>query len=205
VRGEKEPDERVVLSEVRGTRGLISGKWRAIFREGPSQTRCFHAHTGDDEKCITVAEELFDLETDPGERKNVAASHPEVMEEMRARLAAAKKNFIVAGTHQSLTGSGASIRPVQNVQTATIPPPDSGPPKLRFRFAGAGAAHRVSGRIAFAPGTTLAWEPVGLPRQAVVANGPTLEIALTTAPDAAVGLDIIPTPPTADVSWQLFL
>lgn len=201
VRGEKEPDERVVLSEGRGTRGLISGHWRAIFREGLSQTRCFHAHTGDEEKCMTVAEELFDLDTDPGERKNVAQSHPDVMEEMRARLAAAKKNFVVAGTHASV----APTRPAQTVQNTSIPSLDSGPPRLRFRFAGAGAAHRVSGHIAFAPGTTLTWEPVGVPRQAVVANGPTLEIALTTPADAPVGIDVIPTPPTADVTWQLFL
>ena len=36
-------------------------------------------------------------------------------------------------------------------------------------------------------------------------DGPTLDIALTTAPDDAVGLDITPTPPSADVHWTLFL
>ncbi len=219
VRGEKEPDERVVLSEGRGTRGLIAGKWRAIFREGASQTRCFRGTTGGEEKCITTPEELFDLETDPGERRNLAHARPEVMEEMRARLAAAKKNFVVAGTASSLAGP-ASVAPAHPVQNATIAAPASpvdgsaaggtsqtpaGPPRLLFRFAGAGAAHRVSGRIAFAPGTTLAWEPVGVPRTAIVKTGDALEIALVTSPDAPVGLDVTPTPPSADVSWQLFL
>ena len=210
VRGVKEPDERVVLSEGRGTRGLISGKWRAIFREGASQTRCFPAAARNDdgsERCLTVAEELFDLDADPGERRNVAKQHPDVMEEMRARLAAAKKNFVMAGTHQSLA-------PPPNVQNARIGASasasapasvDTGPPKLALRFAGAGAAHRVSGRVTFAPGTTLAWQPVGIARTSVVQRGESLEIALTTSPDAPVGLDVTPTPPTAAVRWDLFL
>jgi hypothetical protein len=74
-----------------------------------------------------------------------------------------------------------------------------------LRFAGAGAAHRVSGKIAFAPGTTLAWEPVAIARSAIVANGPTLDVALTTAADGVVGLDVTPSPPNADVTWTLFL
>jgi len=201
-RGQKEPDERVVLTEGRGTRGLIAGKWRAIFREGLSQTRCFHARTGDDEKCITVAEELFDLDADPGERRNVAKQHPDVMEEMRARLQAAKKNFVMAGTAQSVTPAPAA----QNVQTTRVAQPASaGPPRLQLRFAGAGGAHRVSGRVTFAPGTTLAWESVGIARSAVVQHDATLDLALTTPADGVVGLDVTPTPPNADVHWDLFL
>jgi arylsulfatase A-like enzyme len=205
VRGVKEPDERVVLSEGRGTRGLIAGRWRAIFREGPSQTRCYKSRPGADERCITVAEELFDLATDPGERHNVARLRPDVMAEMRARLSAAKKGFVVAGTAASLAGP-KSVVPVPRARTATVAQPvDTGPPRLRLRFSGAGAAHRVSGRITFAPGTKLVWETAGVARQSVVQDGASLDLALTTSPDGPVGLDVTPTPPSASVHWDLYL
>ncbi len=207
VRGQKEADERVVVTEGRATRSIIYGKWRVIFREGNSQTTCYPngARNPDGtERCITVAEELFDLESDPGERHNVAKAHPDVMDEMRARFAAAKKNVAAAGT-QAATAT-TTAQPVQNT---SIPSGKTaanvGPPRLRLRFAGAGAAHRVSGRVSFAPGTTFTWEPVGIARSAIVPDGPTLEIALTTTADDAVGLDITPTPPSADVHWSLFL
>ena len=196
VRGASE-DERTVLTEGRGTRAIKYGQWRAIFREGPAQTTCQHmpprnVEPTPEDKCVTVAEELFDLSTDPGERRNVAKAHPDVMDEMRARLAAAKKNVPVTGeSHQ--------------VAAPTIVNEGSGPPRLSLRFAGAGGAHRVSGRIAFAPQTTLAWDAVGIAKTAVHANGSTLELALTTAPDGVVGLDVTPTPAQADVRWELYL
>jgi hypothetical protein len=201
VRGQTEADERVVLSEGRATRGLIAGQWRAIFREGPAQTTCWGPKNDPSEKCVTVAEELFDLDADPGERHNVAKQHPDVMDEMRARLAAAKKNVAVAGTQASL----APVQPIVATTTTRTPEKNAGPPRLLMRFAGAGAAHRISGKIAFAPGTTLAWDPVGISRSAIVANGPVLDVALTTAADGVVGIDVTPTPPNADVTWTLFL
>jgi arylsulfatase A-like enzyme len=204
VRGQTEADERVVLSEGRATRGLLVGHWRTIFREGPAQTTCWGPKNDPTEKCVTVAEELFDLETDPGERHNVAKQHPDVMDEMRARLAAAKKNVAVAGTQASLSTTTTTTTTQQPV-AARVEPKNAGPPRLLLRFAGAGAAHRVSGKITFAPGTTLAWDPVGIPRSSIVVNGPVLDVALTTAADGIIGLDVTPTPPNADVTWALFL
>ena len=212
VRGQTEADERTVLTEGRATRGLIHGHYRAIFREGNSQTTCYPngpRNADGSEKCITVAEELFDLDVDPGERHNLAKAKPDVMDEMRARLAAAKKNVPVAGSAAATASNVNAIGAPRSVQNATVSTlstaENAGPPRLRFRFAGAGGAHRVSGKISFAPGTTLAWEPVGIARSAVVASGPELDLALTTAADDAVGLDVVPTPPNADVHWTLFL
>ncbi|HEX7602917.1 MAG TPA: sulfatase, partial [Polyangiaceae bacterium] len=119
IRGDAE-EERVVLTEGRGTRGLIAGKYRAIFREGNAQT----TFIGD--KSITVAEELYDLDDDPGERHNLARELPDVLAEMRARLDAAKRNTPVAGTTAAV---------------ATQVPKD-GPgevPLVRLRFVGRGA------------------------------------------------------------------
>ncbi len=208
VRGQKESDERTVLTEGRATRGLIYGHWRAIFREGNSQTTCYPMapHNADgSEKCITVAEELFDLDADPGERHNLAKARPDMMDEMRARFAAAKKNVPVAGS-AAATATTTTAAPVQNTSMSTQKTAENvGPPRLRFRFAGAGGAHRVSGKISFAPGTTLAWEPAAIARSAVVVNGSELDLALTTSADDAIGLDVTPTPPSADVHWNLFL
>jgi hypothetical protein len=190
------------LTEGRATRGLIAGKWRAIFREGASQTTFYpHAPHNPDgtEKSITVAEELFDLDSDPGERHNIAKSQPAVMEEMRARLAAAKKNVAVAGTTASTAKAPVLPVAVQGSPEAT------GPPRLRLRFAGAGAVHRVSGRVTFAAGTTLSWEPVATARATIQQTGAVLDMALSTAADGVVGVDVIPTPPQADVKWELFL
>jgi hypothetical protein len=115
---------------------------------------------------------------------------------MRARFDAAKKNVPVAGTP-------ASTAPA--VRVASPEPKDTGPPRLRVRFAGAGGAHRVSGKLVFSPQTTLVWEPVGVARSAVHETQSTLEIALTTAPNDVVGVDVTPTPPQADVKWELYL
>jgi hypothetical protein len=47
--------------------------------------------------------------------------------------------------------------------------------------------------------------PIGIPTSAIHEAGPSLEIALTTAADGVVGLDVVPTPPQAEVRWDLFL
>ncbi|HSQ68368.1 MAG TPA: sulfatase [Polyangiaceae bacterium] len=207
VRGQKEADERVVLSEGRGTRGLIAGHWRAIFREGAAQTTIYPSHPpGGEDRTVTIAEELYDLDSDPGERRNVAHAHPDVMAEMRARLAAARKNVPVAGTAASLL---ANTLPA-TVATSRAATATSGPPRLQVRFSGAGAAHRVTGHFVFSfakdPPPSLRWDLAGLPADAVKSTrAGTLDIALVTAADQPVGFDVTATPPGADVRWELFL
>ena len=73
VRGEKE-EARVVVSEGRGTRAILWGRWRLIAHDG-------HAE-----------DSLFDLDDDPGERHDVARAHADVVAEMRARLTASLAN-----------------------------------------------------------------------------------------------------------------
>jgi len=216
VRGEKEADERVVLPEGRGTRGLIAGHYRALFREGAAQTTLYPARSPDgEEKSVTVAEELYDLDQDPGERHNVARAHPEVMEEMRARLAAARKNVPVAGSASSLLASTSTSTSAPVLATTSAAAPMKGAaktqPRLRVRFAGSGAAHRVSGHFVFSagkdqPAPTLRWDLAGLPADGLKSTSPgTLDIALVTAPDQPVGFYVTATPPGADVRWDLFL
>ena len=185
IRGQKEPEERTVVSEGRGTRAILWGKYRAIFREGKAQTWMIG------EKQINVAEELYDLETDPGERHNLAKSLPDVVAEMRARLEAAKARVPVAGSAQSLA------------------PTEDGPsPRIRLRFAGRGATHRVSGIVtAIASGkpATVRFDPVELAKDAFHLDAGKLDLAFVTVPDAVVGVDLTVTPPDAAVTWQLYL
>jgi arylsulfatase A-like enzyme len=182
VRGEAEGSERVVVTEGRGTRGIMSGSWRLVAREGAAQKTIF----GDRE--VTVAEELFNLADDPGERHNVAKTEPDRVAEMRARLESALENAAVTGTPAT--------------------PQDAARPRWEFamRFAGRGEAHRVSGTITSAQsGTVLTARSVGLPPDAVRGTGRRLDVGFATAESAIVGFDIETEPRGAPLRWELFL
>jgi hypothetical protein len=185
VRGVKEPDERVVLTEGRGTRGLMVGRWRLITRDGNAQTIIIN------DKPTVLPEELFDLEEDPGERHNLAKDKPDVVAEMRARLEAAKQNVAVAGTH-------AAARPDSVA-------PDAAPVSLRF--AGAGRTRRISGTLALgdAHARFVSATAVGAAPEAVHLAGSKIDLALVTAADGLVGLDLRVDPPNAPLTWELYV
>ncbi len=188
-RGEAEADERVVVSEGRGTRAIYTGAWRLLEREGPAQS----VTHGDKE--TYVSEELYDLASDPGERVNVAHAQPDKLAEMRARLAAALKNVPMAGTHASTAPSPVAA--------------DAAAPRLTLRFAGGGQVHRVRGTLTIGDATTKAVdvrvEPVGVGPDAYRVDGGRVEVSLSTATDAVVGLDLRIDPAGAPVRWELFL
>jgi hypothetical protein len=178
----------VVVSEGRGTRAIYTGNFRLIVREGPAQSITY----GDKE--TFVAEELYDLSNDPGERVNLAHAQPDKVAEMRARLAAALKNVPVAGAHAS---------------TTTTPDPTDGPtPRLALRFAGGGEAHRVRGTIVVGDAASkvdVHVVPVGVGSDAYRTLGGRIEVSLSTAKDAVVGLDLRIEPVGAPVRWELYL
>jgi arylsulfatase A-like enzyme len=187
VRGETEPDERVVLTEGRGSWGLLSGKWRLVVREK------LPAPPPPSDKPLPPLEELFDLEEDPGERHNLATERPEVLSEMKARLAAAQQNVPVAGT-RAATKSDSTPSPAEEVT-------------LHLRFAGAGLARRVSGLVELVDGKSriVSAGPSGAPPEAVRLDGRRVEIALTTAADAVMGIDVRTHPADAAIRWELFM
>jgi arylsulfatase A-like enzyme len=187
IRGEKEKDERVVVSEGRSMRAIIAGKWRLILREKEAQFIAGYASG-------QLSEELFDLDSDPGERHNVARERPDVVEEMKARLVAALANVPVAGS------------------AAATDDDRSGDPTLHLRFAGGGRARRVSGTITVGdprhPATTpptVTFDPVFVANDALRVEGGKITLSLTTVADESVGVDLHVSPPGTPITWELFL
>ncbi len=186
-RGGIEPSERVVVSEGRGSRALAFGRWRLIVYEGLGRVR---THGGERRE---IEHELFDLETDPGERVDVSSKHPEIVDEMKGRLAAALANAPLAG-----------VRTPQDAAAAS-----EAAPRLRMRFVSAGVSRRISGTIAIGDAARRAQRmevsPVELPSEAIRRNGAVLELAFRTSPDKPVGLELEVEPPSTPVSWSLWL
>lgn len=174
-RGAVEPDARVVLTEGRGSEGLVAGRYGLVVHDGATEGGRARG-----------PDELYDLDADPAARSDVAAAHPDVVADMRARLVAARANAPVADAHAALAPAPAQ--------------------RVHLRFAGGGAVHRVSGAILVPAGAALAFEPIDAPREAFSLAGPNrLDVALTTAKNGVVGVDVHVEPPNAPVTWELYV
>lgn len=186
-KGQKESDERVVVTEGRGTKAIMHGRHRLVVREGLARVTV-HA-----DRTVTANEELYDLVDDPGERHDLAASRPELVAEMRARLVAALKNAPAAGSSAATASSAESGKP----------------PTLHLRFAGGGKPRRVSGAITVGDAKTrarsFAIEPIELGRESLRLIGEKATVALNTNAAAPVGFDIVVDPPATPVTWELYL
>jgi arylsulfatase A-like enzyme len=174
--GQIESEERVVVTEGRGSTAIMHGRWRLIAREG---------------KPREDGVELYDLVDDPGERRDLAAKKPEIVAEMKARLEAAREDAAVPGA----AGAGAAdaqkpptfrLRFVGGAQsrrvTGTITIGDAKLAARRYEI-----------------------EPVELGHDAFRAEGGRVDIALRTSPSAPVGFDIVVDPPGTPITWELWL
>ena len=183
VQGHKEAQPRVVVSEGRGSHSILWGPWRLVAHEPVSATTPPAADAG-----AVPEDELYNLDDDPGERRNVARRHADVVADLRARLTAALANAPTADAEG--TRAEAAL------------------PTVRIRFAGAGRVHRVAGSIAVGDGkrgTFAGVEATGIAREAIRLDGSRMDFALVTSPEAPVGFDVRVDPPAAPVAWQLFL
>ena len=77
VRGEPDGAPRVVVTDGRGSRAVLDGSYRYVDKDGKAQTTIYADHD------VVVAEELFDLDADPGERHNLARCEPDKLAEMQ--------------------------------------------------------------------------------------------------------------------------
>jgi hypothetical protein len=183
VRGNREPEPRVVVSEGRMSRAILWGKWRLVTHEAPTHP----PPLADGGAAPPVEDELYDLDEDPGERHNVARIHPDVLLEMHARLNAA----------------------LVDATPADAPPKPSSPlPTVHFRFAGGGKVRTVTGALTIGDAkraATISVEAQGVPREAVRVDGARLDFSLSTSPEALVGFDVRVDPPAAPIVWQWFL
>jgi arylsulfatase A-like enzyme len=181
ISGHGEPEPRVVVSEGRMSRAIIWGPWRLVVHDPVAHP----ANQPDGGPVQPVEDELYDLGEDPGERRNVAKSHPDVVADLRTRLAAA------------LSNAPANSQPVATRL-----------PGVHFRFTGAGRTRRIGGVLTVGserqPGS-IAVEPASVPRDAFRAAGSRLNFAFDTSPDAAVGFDVRVDPPGAAIAWQFSL
>jgi arylsulfatase A-like enzyme len=200
-RGGTEPEERVVVSEGRGTRGILYGHHRLLVREGAAKT----TYLGD--KAVTVNEELYDLDVDPGERKDLAPSSPQLVLEMRARLAAALAHAPVAGS----AGSAGSAGGMATSAGAAKPPVEAqtGAPVVHVRFASGGRSRRISGTMtagdARLPTKSIEVVPVELGRETFKVAGNKVDLAFTTSASTVVGFDVVLDPPTAALAWDVYM
>jgi len=178
-KGREEAAERVVVSEGFGTRSILHGRWRLLVHDAPTSGAL---------QGLRPLAELYDLVDDPGERRDLARTHPEIVAEMRARLEAASKNVRVAGAAE-----------LAGVEPATV----------RLRFVGGATSRRVSGTIRVGGGSTkptsFEVHPIELGHDAFHLGGDKIEIAVRTSPSGAVGFDIVVDPPGTPITWDLWL
>jgi arylsulfatase A-like enzyme len=184
VRGRKEPEPRVVVSEGRFSRAVLWDRWRLVVHDAPA-----HPPTQPDggRPPPPPEDELYDLDEDPGERRNVARLHADVVAEMHARLTAALANA-----------------PAADAPPATAATPL---PTVHLRFAGGGRTRRVTGIVTVGDErhpVAIAVEPAGVARDALHVGGGRVDFALITSPDGLVGFDLR-VEPGAPIAWQLFL
>lgn len=183
-RGGQEAGERVVVTEGRGLRAVMHGRYRLLVREGPARTTVRRG------KAVTTDVELYDLEADPGERHDIAPERPDLVAEMRARLEA------------GLVGA-----PVPGAAHHAEPAP--APQTVRLRWAGGPSPRRVSGFLTVGDEQTKVKatevRPVQIGRDAFRHQGARIEVAFTTSPTAPMGLDLVVDPPGAPVTWELYL
>jgi arylsulfatase A-like enzyme len=165
--------DRPVVIEGRGARSIIDGKYHLVLRDPIARRLRYHQ----DEYELAV--ELYDLEMDPGECKDIAARHPDVVASLRAKLER------VLSEKPSGPATAAKQR-------------------LHLRFATAGKSSQLEFLLR-ARADTVQVIPVGIEPGAVRLEAEQIRILTATNPDRAVGFDLELRSTTADVAWEVKL
>jgi hypothetical protein len=120
------PHTRDIVAEARWLYSLRQGRWKYIYRLGPS--RKLRSPKKPD-RPIYVVDELYDLEVDPHETRNLARLHPEKIRAMRQALLSRIE-----------PGGGATARKTDDLFTGEGL-------RLSLRLWGGSGPHRLQGRL----------------------------------------------------------
>lgn len=188
---------RPVVTEGRAARAIRVGKWRYVERDAAAQ----HV-TSQTDPSKKKKEELYDLERDPGERRDLAHEEPEQAAKMREALAKALEKSIAPDARKSAALAGSRH----------ITKEEPHPSRLHLRFAGAGKSRRFTVSIESPPPEKNApvpsWkvEPIGLDPEAVVVTERSLTAAITTPRSGApIGFDLLVDPPATPLVFRFTL
>lgn len=176
VRGKPDP-ERPIVVEGRGAHSIRVGRWRLVIRDPAYR----HVRVKGRRKSRPL--ELYDLESDPGERVEVTKQHPEVV----ARLLEADRK-----------------RSAQSAAASTTKPP-----KYHLYFAGGSGLHRLKGRIRAlgadgGPATVVALGNE-LAEGALRSEAGRVELDLSLVPEGVLAFELAVDPPNAELEWELRL
>ncbi len=136
---------------------------------------------------LTIRHELYDLDVDPGEERNVADDP-------------ANKAVVAEGSAMIRAALDKTPRP--NSGDGHAAPGASSEPALHLRFSGAGGAHAIVGSLVASGAKKIVATPIGLAPGALRLDGDTLEIRATTGADALVGFDLVVEPTTTPLRWS---
>ncbi|MCC6644504.1 MAG: sulfatase [Polyangiaceae bacterium] len=195
-RGADGPRDRPIVTEGRAARSVRVGRYRYVERD-PAAREVSGPTLGHH----VWREELYDLEADPGERRNVVADLPDVASRLREELGAALATSTTFDTKDS--EALAATRHVRR--------PAGEPLRVRLRFVGAGRARRFALRGSLpapepgAPEPTVRGTVVAAEPEALRVDGRAFDLSLTSLPDAQVGVDLELSPSTAPLTWEVSL
>jgi arylsulfatase A-like enzyme len=111
--------EQVILQDAHGTFAIRHRDWKLVERtELPpivARNRRFARQIAKARRLAPQHDELFDLAADPGETRDVADEHPEIVAELRRRLSQARSGAGSAALREARAGAfeGDNVGPVR--------------------------------------------------------------------------------------------
>lgn len=167
-------EQRPVVIEGRGARSIIEGKYHLIVRDPIARKLRRH-----DEE-LERAFELYDLEQDPGERREVALQYPEVVAELKTKL-----DRIV---HEGRTDKE----------------PASGDQRFHFRFASSGVPRQLE--VTLQVGAAAAKvTPVGIDARGLTLGPDAIRISTLTSKQIPLGFDLQVPSARRELRWSVSL
>ncbi len=149
---------------------------------------------------LPAGDHLFDVETDPGETRDLSREHPEVLARLRARLDAAQRSFVESASVYSESPAVTRLEPRLLVRAGGVPQPlvdRLAFPTALWTGTGAGWRRHADGALQLggdegqASGVHHAMNLTNVFLQFSVRLGPAGRAALELGPAGAVVADVI--------------